>query len=113
MKALPILESVAVDGRASTESPGVVPWWGIGKTVLAAAVLVLVRDGRLALDTPFRGQPYTLRQLLNHTAGVRCYGPLPDYKQAVARGDAPWPVAELLDRVQADRLQSVPGTQFR
>jgi len=112
MNGLPILESVVVGGRLGAGSAAPVPWWSVGKTALAAAALALVRDGRLSLDAPFRGRRYTLRQLLNHTAGVSCYGPLPDYKQAVARGDAPWPVSELLARVQADDLRSAPGAQF-
>jgi CubicO group peptidase (beta-lactamase class C family) len=113
MNGLGILESVAVGGRLRAGTAALVPWWSIGKTALAAAALALVRDGRLGLAAPFRGRPYTLRQLLNHTAGVPCYGPLPDYKAAVAGGDAPWPLGELLDRVQPDNLRSAPGAQFR
>ena len=51
-----------------------VPWWSFTKTVLAAAALALVRDGRLALDEPLPGRPYTLRQLLQHRAGLTDYG---------------------------------------
>jgi len=29
-----------------------VPWWSFGKTVIAAAALALVRDGRLLSDAP-------------------------------------------------------------
>ena len=66
----------------------------ITKQFTAAAVLALVQDGRVALDSPItryvataparallRGRRPTVRQLLSHTAGV------PDYTEA-PRGDA-------------------------
>ena len=37
---------------------------------------------------------YTLRQLLQHRAGVPDYGSLDAYHDAVARGRSPWPVGE-------------------
>jgi len=84
------------------------PWWSVAKTVLAACVLRLVERGRLKLETPLPGRPYSLRQLLQHRAGLKCYGPLEDYHAAVARGDRPWLVKDLLDRVGADRLAYLP-----
>ena len=86
-----------------------VPWWSLTKTAIAAAALALVGDGRLALDEPLDARPYTLRQLLQHTAGVPEYGALAAYHEAVSRRDAPWSVEELLRRVVADRLLFVPG----
>ena len=86
-----------------------VPWWSLTKTALAAAALVLVAEGRLALDASLRRRPYTLRQLLQHTAGVPDYGGLAEYHQAVERGDEPWSRAELLRRADADRLVFPPG----
>lgn len=86
-----------------------VPWWSFTKTALAACALRLAAAGVLALDAPMAGRPYTLRQLLQHRAGVPNYGMLAAYREAVARGDAPWPVEELLDRVAADRLLFAPG----
>ncbi|SKA15775.1 CubicO group peptidase, beta-lactamase class C family [Enhydrobacter aerosaccus] len=86
-----------------------VPWWSFTKTVLAAAALILVRDGRLTLDGPISGKPYTVRQLLQHRAGLGNYGALPDYHDAVARRLPAWPVEELLTRVDADRLIYAPG----
>lgn len=56
----------------------------IGKQLTAAAVLLLVEDGKLALDdrlskhlpgAPEHWRQITVRQLLTHTAGVRDYGP--------------------------------------
>jgi CubicO group peptidase (beta-lactamase class C family) len=86
-----------------------VPWWSLTKTAIAAAALALVGGGRLALDEPLDSRPYTLRQLLQHTAGVPEYGALAAYHEAVSRRDAPWSVEELLRRVVADRLLFAPG----
>ena len=64
--------------------------------------------GGLSLDNFYRNRPYTIRQLLQHTAGLNTYGGQP-YRAAVAAGDPVWPVAELLARVKADRLIFEPG----
>jgi CubicO group peptidase (beta-lactamase class C family) len=96
----------------TTVSP-VVPWWSFTKTVLAATALALVRDGALALDQPIDGEPYVLRQLLQHTAGLGDYGELADYHAAVERRDDPWPVAELLHRSRANELRYPPGSGWR
>jgi D-alanyl-D-alanine carboxypeptidase len=86
-----------------------VPWWSFTKTVLAAAALVLAERGRLSLDGPLAGRPYSLRQLLQHRAGVPEYGALEAYHAAVACGDAPWPVAELLARIKSQVSVFEPG----
>jgi CubicO group peptidase (beta-lactamase class C family) len=105
--SLAVIEAGALMQAQGLAQP--VPWWSFTKTVLAAAVLALVRDGRLALDHPVRGQPFTLRQLLQHRAGVADYGGLAAYHEAVARGDEPWPASELLARTEANRLRYEPG----
>ncbi len=95
-----------------TEAQGIdqpVPWWSFTKTILAATALVLVRDGRLALDRSIESRPFTLRQLLQHQSGLVDYGGLAAYHDAVARGDEPWPVSDLLQRTDADRLRYEPG----
>jgi CubicO group peptidase (beta-lactamase class C family) len=108
------LFAVAEDGAIIRENGGqtAVPWWSFTKTAIAAAALTLVRDGRLDLDAPAAGKPFTLRQLLQHRAGVAEYGALPQYHRAVADRDTPWSVAELLSRVEADRLRFTPGSNF-
>ena len=55
------------------------PWWSFTKTVLAATALSLVRDGLIGLDDPIPDQPFTLRQLLRHEAGLADYGELAEY----------------------------------
>jgi CubicO group peptidase (beta-lactamase class C family) len=99
------------DGRVvSSENAGlVVPWWSFTKTVIAAAALMLVRDGYLTLDAEIERRGYTLRQLLQHTAGLTDYGALPSYHEAVARNEEPWPAAEMLQRTEAGRFRYEPG----
>lgn len=87
----------------------IVPWWSFTKTVLAAAALVLVRDSRVRLDDRIAGKPYTLRQLLQHRAGLTNYGGLAAYHEAVERGDEPWSTQTLWDKLDADRLRYEPG----
>lgn len=98
---------IAGEGQAPN-----LPWWSFGKSVIAFAALNLVEKGRLDLDAPHLGAPYSLRQLLQHRSGLADYGPLRDYHEAVARGDEPWPLEKLLRRCAADELHFAPGTKF-
>ncbi|MDP0500356.1 MAG: serine hydrolase domain-containing protein [Verrucomicrobiota bacterium JB022] len=98
------------DNGHSGQPEATFPWWSFTKTVLAAAVLRLVEAGRLQLDTPWRGKPFTLRQLLQHRAGLPDYGHLEAYKHAVAAGEEPWPRKRLLAEAEADRLRYEPDT---
>ena len=86
-----------------------VPWWSFSKTVIAAAALALVDEGRLALDQPLGLEGYTLRQLLQHRAGLRDYGAVAAYHEAVARHDDAWTPAELLERARGSELAFQPG----
>ena len=85
------------------------PWWSFTKTMLSACALRLVALGRLQLDETLSGRPYTLRQLLQHRAGVPNYGRLASYHEAVERGEEPWTVDDLLERLGVDRLDFAPG----
>jgi D-alanyl-D-alanine carboxypeptidase len=86
-----------------------VPWWSFTKTALAVAAMQLVAQGRLSLDANMVDGPYTLRQLLQHRAGVPDYGGLESYHQAVRHGEKPWVVEQMLDRVASGRLDFQPG----
>jgi CubicO group peptidase (beta-lactamase class C family) len=86
-----------------------VPWWSFGKTVIAAAAFKLAEHGKLDLDAPQGGKPFTLRQLLAHRAGLRDYGGLAAYRAAVAHGELAWPADEMLIRARADELLFAPG----
>lgn len=96
----------------SDQSDVIIPWWSFTKTVLAATALSLVRDGRIGLDEPVLDQPFTLRQLLRHEAGLADYGELPEYHSAVAHGDSAWSVSEMMQRLEGSRLRYIPGTEW-
>jgi CubicO group peptidase (beta-lactamase class C family) len=99
------------DGRGSAASSDAasVPWWSFTKTALATAALQLVARGQLMLDDPVDGRRYTLRQLLQHRAGVPDYGHLTIYHEAVRRGDPLWDASQLFARVAVDHLDFEPG----
>jgi D-alanyl-D-alanine carboxypeptidase len=99
------------NGPTEGQSVALFPWWSITKSVLAAATLRLADQGLISLDDFYNGRPYTIRQLLQHTAGLNNYGGEP-YRAAVAAGDPVWPVAELLARVKAERLIFTPGRDW-
>lgn len=103
----------STEGVVDCAEKSCVPWWSFTKTALATAALQLVAQERLRLDEPFDGRPFTLRQLLQHRAGVPDYGGLPSYHAAVQRREKPWDVARLLDRVGADHLDFEPGHGWR
>jgi D-alanyl-D-alanine carboxypeptidase len=93
--------------------------WSLTKTYAAASVLLLARDGVLRLDDPLarflpdapgRGL-ITIRHLLQHSAGLPDYGPLPAYHQAVRDDLPPWSEAEYLRQTDAARLRFPPGTR--
>ena len=105
---------MSADGRAEHfgRTEAIFPWWSFTKTVLAIAALRLAEERILDLDAPFRGRPYTLRQLLQHRAGVPNYGALASYRAAVARDEPAWPRERLLAAVGADTLDFAPGTSW-
>ena len=93
-----------------------IPVYSISKPFLAQAVLELGID----LDSPIGeivtglSQPYAGRRigaLLNHTSGLDDYGPMPQYKAAVAAGERAWSRAELLSRA-ADLAHANHGFQY-
>ncbi len=89
------------------------PWWSVTKTVLASTALSLVRDGLIGLDDPILDQPYTLRQLLRHEAGLADYGELAQYHAAVTNNEPAWSAEEMIQRLDGARLRYNPGTGWR
>jgi D-alanyl-D-alanine carboxypeptidase len=92
--------------------------YSVTKLVLATAAMRLVEEGRLALDDDVRNRlpgvdlpvPISLRQVLNHTAGLPDYGGLASYAADLRRDPArPWPDEEFLDRSLAQGLPFAPG----
>ena len=91
---------------------GDIPWWSFTKLVIATAALRLVELGRIELDEPAPGADYTLRQLLQHEAGLPDYGQLRDYHAAVARGDRAWPPEEIISRTLRTHQPCPPGSRW-
>jgi CubicO group peptidase (beta-lactamase class C family) len=102
---------ISEDGSTGTAgaATALFPWWSFTKTALAIAALRLVEQGRLRLDDPRPGKPFTLRQLLTHRAGLPDYGRITAYQEAVAHGDEAWDRAQLLEVAHADQLLFDPG----
>jgi D-alanyl-D-alanine carboxypeptidase len=79
--------------------------YSVTKTAVAAAVLSLVRDGAAELDS--------VRRLLDHTSGVRDYGSLPEYHEAVrTRPGSAWDDDEFLARTAAAGPLFEPGEEW-
>ncbi len=74
---------------------------------------IIVRDGLIGLDDPVSDQPFTLRQLLRHEAGLADYGELTEYHTAVANGEPAWAADEMMRRLDGTRLRYSPGNGWR
>lgn len=78
------------------------PIYSVTKTAVAAAVLLLVREGAVELGS--------VRRLLDHTSGVRDYGSLPEYHDAVrTRPGSAWDDDEFLARTAVAGPLFEPG----
>jgi D-alanyl-D-alanine carboxypeptidase len=108
----PVAAAVRVDGALAWTHeveagarPSRLPTYSILKTFTAVALLRWQERGRVHLDATVAsllpGAPVdrraTLRDLLRHTSGLPCYGPLPEYHAAVrASPSVPWTDAQFL-----------------
>ena len=110
-----MLSSLISNGQPQLpgQSDLMVPWWSFTKTVLAATALTLVRDRLINLDEPLLDQPFTLRQLLRHEAGLADYGELAQYHAAVNNSEPAWSADEMMQRLDGARLRYSPGTGWR
>jgi CubicO group peptidase (beta-lactamase class C family) len=95
------------------------PLCSISKHIAAAAILTLVEQGRLQLDTrldslltdmPQPWQGFTVRQLLTHTSGLLSYNELPNWDSLATR---PLSHAEVLALVGAPPPAFAPGSRWR
>lgn len=102
---------IRADGREGASSgPSLLfPYWSFTKTALAICALKLAENGKIDLDASLQGEPYSLRQLLGHTAGLPDYGSLDAYHLAVQADEAPWPRDELLEKTMAQGFLFQPG----
>jgi D-alanyl-D-alanine carboxypeptidase len=94
------------------------PIYSITKTLTAICVLRLVETGSLRLDEAARKwlpevaipDTITIAQLLRHTSGLRDYGPLRAYHEAVrTHPHEPWTRQQFLDAVIPHGLLFSPG----
>ncbi|MFJ2709675.1 serine hydrolase domain-containing protein [Pseudomonas sp. NPDC087346] len=110
-----MLSSLVSNGQLQTPDrlELMAPWWSFTKTVLAATALSLVRDGLIRLDDRVLDQPFTLRQLLRHEAGLADYGELAEYHAAVTNSEPAWSANEMMQRLDGARLRYSPGTGWR
>lgn len=110
-----MLSSLVSNGQPQTpdQLELIAPWWSFTKTVLAATALSLVRDRLIGLDDTIFNQPFTLRQLLRHEAGLADYGELTEYHTAVTNSESAWPASEMMHRLDGARLRYSPGTGWR
>lgn len=93
--------------------------YSITKSFVAALVLLLAEDGWLALDDRLakwfpavaRASDISLRQLLNHTAGIPDYGGIRAYHDGVkAAPTAPWSFQRFAEETFAKGLAFEPGS---
>lgn len=76
--------------------------YSVTKTAVAAAVLLLAREGAIELES--------VRRLLDHTSGVRDYGSLPEYQEAVrTQPGSAWDDEEFLAHTAAAGPSFEPG----
>ena len=93
----------------------------VSKQFTAAAILLLAREGKLSLDDPVRryvpelpdyGAPISIRQMLQHTSGLRDWGSIEDIA-GWPRTSRVYTHAHVLDIVsRQSRLNFDPGTRW-
>jgi D-alanyl-D-alanine carboxypeptidase len=92
--------------------------YSITKTLTAALILQLCEAGAITLDDRLarwfpridRADCITIRQLLNHTAGVPDYGPLRAYHESVkATPESPWSFERFGEETFDRGLSFAPG----
>lgn len=89
------------------------------KQFTAAGVLKLAAAGKLSLDDPLskyvtafpNGDQITIRELLNHTAGLKDYTELPDWLSTQAQQETT--TALLVNSFRNQRPEFPPGTDWR
>ncbi len=101
--------------------------YSITKTVTASLVLKLCEEGQLSLDDPLakwsssiaKAGRITLRQLLNHAAGIPDYGGISAYHEGVSSSPSiPWSferfvVAGILDHFMNAAIHAPPAKRLQ
>lgn len=92
--------------------------YSVTKSLLATLALQEVDAGRLDLDLPIRTwlpelpvcKPMTLRQVLNHTAGLPDYAGMASYQQAVrTMPESAWEPDRFMELLSDETLLFAPG----
>jgi D-alanyl-D-alanine carboxypeptidase len=91
----------------------------VTKQFSAAAVLRLAEDGKLSLEDPLSkfvpgypaGDKVSVRQLLDHTSGIRSYTAMPGMMEGPIRDDLS--TAELIARFMYEKPDFAPGEDWR
>ena len=121
-----ISAAVRVNGElrptpTDVSAQAIFPIYSITKTLTAICLLRLMETGRLRLGDSVRqwlpdieiSPTITLAHLLRHTSGLRDYGPLPEYHEAVRTSpDRPWTREQFLDVVLSHGMLGAPGDRF-
>lgn len=106
------------NGTFSRNDPGRRPFYSITKTFIAAAIVKLGIDPERPVKDWFsrdwlpQDKDIRVRHLLTHTSGLRDYGALPDYAQAIEAGDPVWPDRTFAEHTLHRPLLFKPGEQF-
>jgi D-alanyl-D-alanine carboxypeptidase len=91
----------------------------ITKQFTAAAVMLLVEDGKIALSDPIekylpgyptQGHVITVEHLLTHTSGIQSYTSIPGWFPKKIRTDLP--LLELIDAFKNEPMQFAPGERY-
>ena len=92
----------------------------ITKQFTAAAIMMLVEDGKVALDDPItkflpdypmQGHQVTVEHLLTHTSGIVSYTGIPGYMKSKLRADLT--VEQLVDVFDELPMEFAPGSRFK
>ncbi|MES2899718.1 MAG: serine hydrolase domain-containing protein [Pseudomonadota bacterium] len=91
----------------------------ITKQFTAVAILMLVEDGKLALndditrvfpDYPTKGKKISIEHLLTHTSGIVSYTSKPGFGAGLGNDIG---VSQMIDTFKNDPLEFEPGTRFK
>lgn len=109
-----------VERQLPLTSKSILRYASISKQFTAATVLKLAQDGKLALDDPAAQylppcaatKGVTIRQLLNHTSGIRSYTDIPGAMSVESTGRA-WTTDTLMALFCNQKAVSPPGERYQ
>lgn len=90
----------------------------VTKQFTAAAILMLLEEGKLALDDPLEkflpgypvhGHTITVEHLLTHTSGIQSYTGMPDFEKVMTRDMTP---TEMVDFFKGQPMEFAPAKRY-